>query len=150
MTFETPAQEACYKQLRELMRTGLFAGYAEEEQEVRAFMMRHGSSGVIISTEPTPRRDDEALVRIFASVVDEVPLTPGLTEFLLRENNKLPLGSFSIDDTGTIILSWKINGSPIVERDLTYAAAWILQLADDYDDLIVSRFGGKRTADHSA
>jgi hypothetical protein len=68
-------------------------------------------------------------------------------EFLLRENHSFVFGAFSVDKEGDIAFSHSILGETCDKDELRHLVLSVAAVADQYDDKIVSRWGGQRGTD---
>jgi hypothetical protein len=94
-----------------------------------------------------PWGTDEAIINTRSYVVTGTELTPDLMRFLLRENSNMRFGAFGIDDNGDVLFEHTIVGSTCDKIELESSVNAVLEIADDYDDKIVERWGGMRALD---
>jgi hypothetical protein len=146
ITFESPAQEACFKKVAMWMKE-LFGESARAFPDSPAFATRNGSS--LVFTSVNSWSDDDAVIQCYSFVVTGAQLTPELTRFLLDENNKVRFGAFSIDPQGDILFGHSIVGSTCDRGELEASVGAVSYTADQYDDQIVQRWGGERALDRS-
>lgn len=100
-------------------------------------------------------KDGEArsLVRVSAPVVREVQPTPQLFEYLCREAPKNWFGSPWVNDDqnapGKVFISMgqTLLGDYLDEEELATALWGVLAAADELDDKLKEKFGGKRWVD---
>jgi len=145
MDFNTPAQQATYEKVNVLLKelfgeTGVFPS-----DERPSFLIPKGSAMTQIVIYPW--RDDSATICIRAYVVFGAEITPELMRFLLTENNDMRFGAFGLDSDGDIFFEYAIVGPSCDKEELKASVLAVAFVADDYDDKIVSRWGGQRAAD---
>jgi hypothetical protein len=93
------------------------------------------------------------LVRVSAPILRGVAPTPALYEYLARESPSLWFGNIRVwDDEETkgmlsLTLGHTLLGDYLDEAELRVAVFQILNSADELDDQLQKRFGGKRWAD---
>ena len=67
--------------------------------------------------------------------------------FLLRENDRMTFGAFGIDQDGDVFFEHTIVGSTCDKPELKTSVSSVVLIADEYDDLIVEKWGGERAID---
>jgi hypothetical protein len=100
-------------------------------------------------------RDGEprSLVRLSAPILFGVPASPALYEWIAKEGGKYFFGhvlaSEDSDDPGKlfVMMTHTLLGDYLDEEELAAAMWGVLGSADDLDDELQQRFGGKRLAD---
>jgi hypothetical protein len=142
--FETEAHKEYYEKVRGYMKE-LFGEMFEAREDAPVFITKMGSAVAHIAVIPWGEND--AVVSVRAYLVTDVELTPELMEFLLKENPSFRFGAFGIDPDGDILFEHTIVGSTCDKNELKASILSVLMTADDYDDLIVQRFGGMRMLD---
>jgi hypothetical protein len=88
--------------------------------------------------------DDRTIVRIFSITNVDVAPTPELTEYLSTENFRLTFGHFAYNDAERNI--WFIHnllGDFLDPDELVTAVRMVAGQANQYDDLIREKFGGR-------
>uniref|UniRef100_UPI0035C8ECDD T3SS (YopN, CesT) and YbjN peptide-binding chaperone 1 n=1 Tax=Okeania sp. SIO2F4 TaxID=2607790 RepID=UPI0035C8ECDD len=90
---------------------------------------------------------EDSVINTCYTVVIGAELNPDLLEFLLRANSNMQFGGFSLDTDGNILFEHSIVGSICDQNELEVSVLAVLEVADDYDDKIVERWGGKRGLD---
>jgi hypothetical protein len=144
MEFKNEAQEVCYQQVNQWMHE-IFGEQMMTSDKQPMFAIVRGSALVQVGVHPW--QDANAIVSVFSYVVVGAQQTPQLLQFLLTENNKMLFGAFSLDQDGDIAFEHTIVGSTIQKEELRASVFAVSYIADEYDDIIVSRFGGLRAAD---
>jgi len=104
------------------------------------FYVRYGTTVLEISVEPYGA--DETVVIIMSYCVQGVEIEEDLLIGLLQLNHEIPCGSFSLVGTD-IFFAHSLFGTCIEPRDLLRAVTAVAEVADDYDDRIVARYGGQ-------
>ncbi|HEY9865233.1 MAG TPA: YbjN domain-containing protein [Candidatus Obscuribacterales bacterium] len=144
MQFQSAIQEACYNKVATWMRE-LYGKFPCAREDVPGLAMVMGSALVEVFVFPWEK--DDAIINARSYVVTEVELSPDLLHFLLRENHIMRFGAFGIDEQGDIIFEHTIVGSTCDKLELEASVNAVLEIADDYDDKIVERWGGRRALD---
>ncbi|MEO0539650.1 MAG: YbjN domain-containing protein [Cyanobacteria bacterium P01_A01_bin.105] len=147
MEFQTPSQKNCYDRIAPWM-TDLFGESAVAFEDEPLFIITIGSA--VASTRVVPWGDDEALITTRAYVVTDVEVTPELGYYLLRANDGIYFGRFALDSEDDIVFEHSLVGSTCDRIELRHSVTTVVRLADDYDDEIVARWGGKRALDRWA
>jgi hypothetical protein len=125
---------------------------AFKKVEDQLYVVKQGSSYVMISVLPTggkQKRDDRAIVRITAQVVQGVKPEQSLFRQLLILNGKLRFGAFAYVPEGSLILFAHaiLGGEHMDPREIVATVHDVAIVADEYDDRIVARYGGQRMQD---
>jgi hypothetical protein len=109
----------------------------------RLYVIKQGSSYVMINIVPWEK--DRALVRCVAQLVKGVGMNGELAEQLLHLNSQLRFGGFAWDPTDELILFiHSILGGATLDRDELLATLTdVALIADEYDDKIISKYGGQ-------
>ena len=144
MEFKSDSHKAAYERVTEMVRA-LYGEMATPDTDRPNFWLSYGSAVVRIIV--TPIDDTNNAVAAHSWVVTGVETTPELMQFLLRENYNLRFGAFQMDDEGDIALEHAVHAESCTKEQLRYTATSIAKLADEYDDIIVERFGGLRAVD---
>ena len=147
MRFETPAQQECYEKILPWMRD-MFGDFAGQHTENPEFAVVVGSA--LAQTAVFPFGEEESVISTRAYVVTGAELTAELMHFLLRENDRMTFGAFGVDSDGDIFFEHTILGSTCDHEELTSSVSAVVLIADEYDDNIIDRWGGKRAIDRLA
>lgn len=97
--------------------------------------------------------EPRSLVRVSSPILRGVSPTPALFEYLAREAPRLWFGNIAVwDDEETpgmlsLTLGHTLLGDYLDEEELKAAMFGVLGSADDLDDVLQKRFGGKRWVD---
>lgn len=144
MQFETKAQQTAYEKVAGFMKE-LFGEVPIAVPDAPVFVFQMGSTLTHVAVHPWG--DDEATVNVRAYVVYGADLRPDCLKFLLEENNKVRYGAFGVDSDGDIFFEHAIVGSTLDKQELKASTLAVATAADHYDEQIVARWGGMRTAD---
>ena len=107
----------------------------------------------VIEWSKSKAGEPRTLVRVSSPVSRELPPTPALYEYLCREAPKNWFGSpWVVDDEVTkgklaITMGQTLLGDYLDEDELAAAMWGVLNAADEIDDVIKQKFGGKRWTD---
>jgi T3SS (YopN, CesT) and YbjN peptide-binding chaperone 1 len=144
MIFENDNQKATYEKILPWMQE-MFGELVGKRLEIPEFCVRLGSA--FAQTAIYPMGDDDSVISTRAYVVTGVDLTPDLMHFLLRENDRMTFGAFGIDQDGDVFFEHTIVGSTCDKPELKTSVSSVVIIADEYDDLIVEKWGGERAID---
>lgn len=144
MEFSSEAQKACYERIQPMMKE-LFGEFAMTNANLPQFGIRVGSALVTVTVYPWG--DNDAVLQVHAWVVTNVEMTPDLMHFLLQENNQMRFGAFGLDKEDDIYFEHTIVGSTCDKQELRASVMAVLNIADEYDDKIVAKWGGQRALD---
>jgi hypothetical protein len=144
MEFESDAQRICYKNVSVWLRE-IFGEFVFDREDAPILAIQKGSALAEIGVFPW--RDDDAVVSVRSWVVTGCDIRPDLLDFLLKENNKFLFGAFGLDDVNQIFIQHSIVGSTCDKPELRASVMAVAAMADDYDDVIVSRWGGETAQD---
>ena len=147
MEFKTPAQQAIYEKVGPLMKE-LFGEMVSTRDDRPTFGVRMGSAWV--QTWVSAWGDDDATITTRAWLTTGTELTVDLARYLLNANDEMRFGAFGIDKDGDTFFEHTILGSTATKAELKASLLAVAGTSDDYDDEIVSRFGGIRMADRQS
>ena len=147
MQYKTAAQRTCFEKILPWLKGLPNQVIWDKEAENPTVYITEGSACVLVEVLPW---ENNAAIDTRSYVVTQIDLQASLLEFLLRENDRLLFGAFGIDSDGDIFLGHTIVGSECDQAELETSVRSILALADDYDDVIVDRWGGQRAVDRSS
>ncbi|HEV8631724.1 MAG TPA: YbjN domain-containing protein [Thermoanaerobaculia bacterium] len=108
------------------------------------FYVRYGSTVLEIAVDPYG--PEETMVQVMAYCVQGVRLEPDLMLGLLELNHHLAFGAFSLVGRD-IFLSHTLFGRALDRGSLLGAIAAVANVADEYDDRIVAKYGGQTALD---
>ena len=118
-------------------------GSCEEDRD-GDFTIRNGSARVYIRVNQ--RNEDATIVHIWALVALDIPPTPELFEHIARNADGYffgHLGMFEGDDGITVTFSHNLLGDYLDAEELMYAVGGVASSADELDDELVAKFGGR-------
>ncbi|MBE9076901.1 YbjN domain-containing protein [Romeria aff. gracilis LEGE 07310] len=141
MEFQSIAQQICYSRIAPWMQD-LFGESTVAFEDEPLFIITIGSA--VASTRVIPWGSEEALITTRSYVVTDIEITPELSYYLLRANNGIYFGRFALDGEDDIVFEHSLVGSSCDRIELKHSVQNVIRLADDYDDEIVARWGGKR------
>lgn len=146
MEFESLPQEACYEKVRRWLQE-LFGEMVAAPQDKPYFLLSVGSTTTIINVSPWG--DNDSVINAKAPVAYNSGLNFDLLYFLLKQNSSYGFGAFSVDESGTIYFQHTIVGSWCDKEELKASVVSVMTTADEFDDFIVNRWGGKRLVDYA-
>lgn len=144
MNFKSLAQKECFERVSVMMKE-IFGERAFVHADEPVILAKEGSALAMVVVGAWG--DDDAVIKTRCYVVQGARLDENLKTFLLRENADMRFGGFAIDDDGNIIFQHGIAGADCCKDELKASVLSTLFLADEYDDKIVSRWGGRRALD---
>ena len=136
--FEHAVHEETFRKVKEYLGEFFEEPYHDPEND--HFYVRYGTTVLEISVGPYGQ--EEAVVTIMSYCVQDVEMDEDLLLGLLELNHQLLCGSFSVVGND-IFFAHSLFGSSLEPRDLLRAITSVANLADDYDDRIVARYGGQ-------
>jgi len=145
MEFENEAQKSCYETVATWLKEIWGEAFLRFSDDVPAAIIDYGST--LGQVAIVPWGDDDAVVAVRAIVVREAELSKDLLEYLLRKNHNMRFGAFEIDDDGNVIFRHTIVGSTCDKNELEASTKAVMFTADNLDEEISQRFGGKRMED---
>jgi hypothetical protein len=120
-----------------------------EEMVDEYFVDEHGNYVLGIESArvfvvPTWIENGAAVIRVFAITNLDVPITADLTKYLLQKNLEFVFGGFALDtDQGAVWFNHNLLGDFAPPEMLEATLAAVAQTADQFDDEIKDRFGGR-------
>lgn len=146
MEFQNEMQKNVYRMLASWFADQIAAGKVHQIPSAPMFAVQQGSAIVRIGVGPLG--DKEAAITVSATVVTGATITGELLVFLLAHNFRSLFGAFGLNpENGVITLDHSIIGSTCDQNELMNSIAHICLLADDFDDKIIEKFGGKTALD---
>lgn len=145
MEFATAVQQACYERIKPWMAELFQDAILTYDEKEPLFTIDFGSASAF--TEIVPWGETEAIVVTQACVVTDLEISPELMYYLLRENDSLYFGRFSIDSRDDVMFEHSLVGSTCDKQELKTSVITVVKFADEYDDKIVARWGGQRALD---
>jgi hypothetical protein len=145
MQFQNAEHERVYRQLAEILK-GLYGkSAAPDSRNIPQFWLRSGSADMLVAVMPAGEKNASIWLQAWVNVGAEP--SREYYEFLLKANGNLRFGGFFLDDKGNCGYAYQFPASGLNEATLEWAINAIITTADDYDDQIGQRFGGKRPSD---
>ncbi len=138
MRFEHEIHAETFRKIEEYLGEFFEEPYCDPEEG--HFYVRYGST--VLEIEVAAYGQEEAVVTIMSYCVQGVEIDEELMAGLLELNHQLPLGSFSMVGND-IFFSHSLFGRNLEPRDLLRAITAVAEVADDYDDRIVAKYGGQ-------
>jgi hypothetical protein len=132
-----PAVDRAAKLVEEYLRD---FGDAFSKVDACSYFAKKGSALVSIRILPL---DDDAIVEVGANVVEGATLSAELLTELLQQNHAMMFGKFGLTPAGTITLQHALFGSTLDRPELVSAVKAVAKAADDWDDKIVAKAGGR-------
>lgn len=115
----------------------------------RYFVDQHGNyvlglESARVFIVPTWLESGSTVARVFAITNLDVPVTAELTRYLLAKNLDFVLGSFALDaDKGAVWFNRNVLGDHASPEEIEATLAAVAQTANEFDDEIKGRFGGR-------
>jgi hypothetical protein len=141
MEFQTDAQKACYERVKPWVEQVFGERGAIPRDDIPLWYIPMGSA--IAQLIISPWGDDDATVGCRAYVVTGARLSQDLMHFLLRANDTMRFGAFGLDQDDDIYFEYRVVGSTIDKPEVKAVALAVAGTADEYDDKIISRWGGE-------
>lgn len=144
MEFQTEAQQQTYEKIKPWVKE-IFGDFAMERQDSPAFGIMIGTA--YAQTGVFPWGKDDATITTRSYVVTGTDLTNDLMLFLLNENDRMRFGAFGVDADKDIFFEHTIVGSTCDKEELKASILAVVMTADQYDEKIVSKWGGQTARD---
>lgn len=141
--FANTVQEACYERVADILREA-FGQLLIVDPDRPAFRLSHGSSAVDVTVYPV---GPGAFVHLRALVVHGARRDQALAEKLLQQNAVLLRGAFGLEADGDIVFVHSMAAPAVTDEELRESVVAMLGVADHWDDIIKSGWGGLVTAD---
>jgi type III secretion system-like peptide-binding chaperone len=136
--FDSPVHQETFDKLKEYLGELFDDPYHDPEND--HFYVRYGTTVLEISLEPYG--PEETMIVIMSYCVQDVELEEELLVGLLELNHQMTCGHFSVVGND-IFFAHSLFGRSLDPRDLLRAITAVANVADDYDDRIVARYGGQ-------
>lgn len=136
--FHTACQEEVYTQVRRFLDELVDEHY--DDAEHCDFYLKFGSTLLEISINAY--EEDNAVLEILAYCVQGVEPSLELCRELLSLNAQIPLGAFSMIGND-IYYSHSVLGRDLQAEQFIASLSSVAAIADEYDEVIISRFGGE-------
>ncbi len=142
MQFEHARQEETHRQLAEYLDELFDTPYLDSDNG--HFYVGYGSTVLEIAVEPYG--PEETIVDVTAYCVQGADLRDNLLLGLLELNHQIHVGAFSLVGSD-VFFSHSVFGSALDRKNLLGAIAAVANVADEYDDRIVEKYGGQTALD---
>ena len=107
-----------------------------------------GIASARVFVVPTWIENGATIIRVFAITNLDVPVTSELTSYLLQKNLEFVFGGFALDtEAGAIWFNHNLLGDFAHPEQLEATLGAVASTADQFDDEIKSRFGGRLYVD---
>ena len=136
--FHTQCQEEVYRQVKSYLDE-LVEEHFDDAQHCD-FYLKYGSTVLEISINPY--EEDDAVIEVLAFCVQGVEPSPDLMQDLLLLNSELLIGAFSMVD-GDVFFSHSFLGRRLRPEQLIASLDSVASISDEYDEQIVSKYGGE-------
>ena len=136
--FHTQCQEDVYRQVKTYLDELTEEHF--DDADHCDFYLKYGSTVLEISIDPYA--EDDAVIEVLAFCVQGVEPSFELMQELLKLNAEIPLGAFSLVD-GDIFYSHSFLGRRLPPEQLIASLDSVASISDEYDDLLVAKYGGE-------
>lgn len=136
--FHTQCQEEVYRQVKKYLDELVEEHF--DDAEHCDFYLKYGSTVLEITIEPY--EEDDAIIEVLAFCVQGVEPSPDLMQELLHLNSEVLLGAFSMV-RDEVFFSHSFLGRRLRPEQLMASLEVVATISDEYDEQIVSRFGGE-------
>lgn len=136
--FHTQCQEEVYRQVKKYLDELVEEHF--DDAEHCDFYLKYGSTVLEITIEPY--EEDDAIIEVLAFCVQGVEAVPDLMQELLQLNSEVLLGAFSMVGN-EVFFSHSFLGRRLRPEQLMASLEVVATISDEYDEQIVSRFGGE-------
>ena len=142
MEFGNEMQKNVYAMLLSWFNTDIQNGAIHSAPGSPLFFTQRGTT--VVHVMVNPMGENEAVITVGARVVTGAKITPELMLFLLAHNSSSLFGAFGIDpESGIISFDHSIIGSTCDMKELSTSITAVATTADELDDVIIGKFGGK-------
>lgn len=136
--FHTQCQEEVYRQVKSYLDELVDEHF--DDAEHCDFYLKYGSTVLEISIHPW--EDDDAVIEVLAFCVKGVEPGIDLMRELLELNTEVVLGAFSMVGN-EIFFSHSFLGRRLRPEQLIASLDMVASTSDEYDEQIVSKYGGE-------
>ncbi len=151
MSEPVAAEPPCVQALRSKTEQFLRQIASRYEVDGDRYLVRHGSTCVWV--QPMLWRDESSVLRIVAVVLTGVGKSgnEGMFEDFSTMNDRLLFGKIywtpDTEGTGAIVVEHNLLGETLDLDELKHAVVGLAITADNIDDQLQQRYGGKRWVD---
>jgi hypothetical protein len=142
--FKTIAQQSIFEKVAIWARE-MYGELAFVAPDAPVISLQIGSA--YLAALVVPWGEKEAMINVRSYVVTDITLTPELMYYLLQSNANFAIGAFGIGSDDCVVFEHTIVGSTCDKEELRTSFHAVISVADEEDDFIVSRWGGKRAID---
>lgn len=136
--FNTQCQEEVYRQVKSYLDELVDEHF--DDAEHCDFYLKYGSTVLEISI--FPYEEDDAVIEVLAFCVSGVEPSFELLRELLELNSEVVLGAFSVVGN-EIFFSHSFLGRRLRPEQLIASLDIVASISDEYDEQIVSKYGGE-------
>lgn len=153
INFTNSVQALTYRKVADYLQTSeLFQATVRVVDDRPKFDILYGSALVEVEVLPWEvhpwQAGDLATVRATSCVTVGSSLKPELMQFLLSENRRMRFGAFQLDEGGQVVFSESVlGGDEMSLMELQTCIISVVTIANTYDDIIATRYGGQRARD---
>jgi hypothetical protein len=144
MEFQSQAQKETYEKLVPWMKE-IFGTFAAFRNDAPVIGVMIGSALAQVGVSPWGQ--DDATITTRSYVVTEVEMSNDLMRYLLQENDRMRFGAFGVDKDDDVFFEHTIVGSTCDKEEIKASVMAVVITADQYDDQIIAKWGGKRALD---
>ena len=141
--FHTQCQEEVYRQVKSYLDE-LVEEHFDDAQHCD-FYLKYGSTVLEISINPY--EEDDAVIEVLAFCVQGVEPSPDLMQDLLLLNSELLIGRANTlsgpSVNGDVFFSHSFLGRRLRPEQLIASLDSVASISDEYDEQIVSKYGGE-------
>lgn len=142
MQFRNEMQKNVHAMLASWFANDIKSGAIQQLPDHPVFLLKQGSTVVHVAVNSLG--EDEASITVGSNVVTGAQVTPELMAFLLAHNHGSLFGAFGLNpENRTITLDHSIVGSTCDQKELMVSISFVAAAADNLDDMIIGKFGGK-------
>lgn len=118
----------------------LYEGYLADERGMYVL----GLDTARVFVVPTWLDEETTVIRLFAVTNLDVPVTQELMSYLLAKNLEFVFGAFALDEErGAVWFTHNLLGEFTASEEIEVTLAAVSETADEYDNEIKSKFGGR-------
>ena len=108
------------------------------------FVIQQPGVSAVTYVRPTDWVEGQTLVRVFSFTNVDMRVDQELTKFLVTTNANLIFGAFFLDeDAPRVGFRHTLLGDFLQRKELEVAVRAVVSTAEEYDDQIKERFGGR-------
>jgi len=140
VNFEHEAHEKAYEKVGKHLQETFGVGFVAIP-DAPVYVGTQGSC--MVQVWVFPWGPDDAVVNVRSWVVMDMGEIPAdCLKFLLEQNYQFRFGAFSLDADGAVVFEHTIPAGKLDREELQASVSAVLATADEYDNRIVSEWGG--------